>query len=341
MSDDPGPSSAARQLPPWSDGEYDADEHAVHSENNGRPDARPDEAAASRRQKSRREGLAKKLELVRHLQKSLDMIVVVYICTLYYMECSFFRFVLRLVPHYSSLTPKDGPLLSVERPSIYSVFVPSVLCMLAHVFFRLPEAGEATRGYLHGGIMIDFIGQKPPTSRLALLYLDLVILGGQCLMLAVHRELENLKKAVTPGLRTASPDLSQLDQLAAALAPTMQDHDAEERGVLREEYLLGSGSGIELQPLSGNSSRRRDGPAPENERMGNTFSSAAESADMLDVIRSGNAVLGNFHVIHAVRTVGSGAQAAAAYSLRTLGYGATLAALAAERRSRLITRQQR
>ncbi|KAL2178517.1 uncharacterized protein P884DRAFT_220768 [Thermothelomyces heterothallicus CBS 202.75] len=340
MSEDPGPSSAARQLPPWSDGEYDADEHAVHSENSGH-DVRPDETSASRRQKKTREGLVKKLELVRHLQKSLDMIVVVYICTLYYMECSFFRFILRLVPHYSSLSPKDGPLLPLEQPNIYGIFVPSVLCILVHMFFGLPEAGEATRGYLHGGVIIDFIGQKPPTSRLAFLFLDLIILGAQCLMLAVHRELEGLKKAVTPGLRTTSPDLGQPDQITVAPATTVQDHDAEERGVLREESLLGYGGGIELQPLSGSSSRQRDGSAVEDERMGNTFSSAVDSADMLDVIRSGNAVLGNFHVIHAVRTVGNGAHAAAAYSLSTLGYGATLAALAAERRSRLITRQQR
>ncbi|KAL2154010.1 hypothetical protein VTH82DRAFT_2686 [Thermothelomyces myriococcoides] len=341
MSDDPGPSSAARQLPPWSDGEYHADEHAVHSEN-GRPDVRPDESTESQRQRKRREGLTRKLELVKHLQKSLDMIVVVYICTLYYMECSLFRFILRLVPHCSSLSPKDGPFLSVEQPSVYSIFVPSALCILLHMFSRLPEAGEATRGYLHGGVIIDFIGQKPPTSRLAFLYLDFVILGVQFLMLAVHRELEGLRKAVTPGLRTINSNFPQLDQLAATLAATVQDHDAEERGVLREESLMGLGSGIELQSLSGDdSNRQRDGSATYDERTGNTFTSAVDRADMLDVIRSGNAVLGNFHVIHAVRTAGNGAQTAAAYSLRTLGYGATLAALAAERRSRLMTRQQR
>lgn len=210
------------------------------------------------------------------------------------------------------------------------------------MFSRLPEAGEATRGYLHGGVIIDFIGQKPPTSRLAFLYLDFVILGVQFLMLAVHRELEGLRKAVTPGLRTINSNFPQLDQLAATLAATVQDHDAEERGVLREESLMGLGSGIELQSLSGDdSNRQRDGSATYDERTGNTFTSAVDRADMLDVIRSGNAVLGNFHVIHAVRTAGNGAQTAAAYSLRTLGYGATLAALAAERRSRLMTRQQR
>jgi hypothetical protein len=85
--DDPGPSSAARQLPPRSDGEYDgADEHAVRAEDIRRDGGSDEGDSPSRRQEKRREGLVKKLELVSHLQKSLDMIVVVYICTLYYME---------------------------------------------------------------------------------------------------------------------------------------------------------------------------------------------------------------------------------------------------------------
>ena len=87
--DDPGPSSAARQLPPRSDGEYDdASGRAVRAEDIRR-DGGSDEDSPSRRQEKRREGLVKKLELVSHLQKSLDMIVVVYICTLYYMESVF------------------------------------------------------------------------------------------------------------------------------------------------------------------------------------------------------------------------------------------------------------
>lgn len=232
------------------------------------------------------------------------------------------------------LTPKDGLLLPAEHPHIYTIFVPAVICMLVHAFFSLPAAGEATRGYLHGGVIIDFIGQRPPTTRLAFLFFDLVILGAQCLMLAVHQERERLKKAVIPGLRTFSPS-GDTSQPAAAAEPS-QDHDAEERGVRRDEADLADDGGMELQPLSGGDSSRGS-----DEAAGDTYSSAAASVDMLDMIRSGNAILSNFHVIHAVRSVGNGAQSAAAYSIRTLGYNATLAALAAERRSRLIRAQQR
>jgi hypothetical protein len=255
-------------------------------------------------------------------------------------RCSFVRFLLRLLPHYSFLTPKDGVHLPAEQPHIYTIFVPSVLCIFAHTFFSLPEAGEATRGYLHGGVIIDFIGQKPPTSKLAFLLFDLVILGTQCLMLAVHQEREKLKKAVAPALQTLSPSGDQTEQGAAV--ETTQDHDAEERGVLRDEAYVGGAEGIELQPLSGSGSAREGGIPGDDEQGGSTFASATASADTLDIIRSGNAVLANFHVIHAVRTIGNGAQTAAAgYSLRALGFNARLAALAAERRGRLVRAQQR
>ncbi|KAK4240668.1 DSC E3 ubiquitin ligase complex subunit 4 [Achaetomium macrosporum] len=325
MNDDPGPSSAARHLPPRSDAEHSAGERGMLPE--GSSDSTTHNGSASQKQEKRRRGLAKKLEFISHLQKNLDMIVFVYICTLYYMECSLFRFLLRLLPHYSFLTPKDGLLLPAEHPHIYTIFVPSVLCMLAHIFFALPEAGEATRGYLHGGVIIDFIGQKPPTTKLAFLFLDLVILGVQCLMLAVHQEREKLKKAAVPSLRTFS---SSGDQTAQAVtAESTQDHDAEERGVLRDGV-------VEIH-----SSQEAERSPTDGDPTGDTYSSAVASADMVDILRSGNAVLSNFHVIHAVRSVGGGAQSAAAYSLRTLGYSATLAALAAERRSRLIQQQQR
>jgi len=259
-------------------------------------------------------------------------------------RCSLFRFLLRLIPHSAFLTPKDGLLLPAEQPHIYAIFLPGTLCILAHVFFSLPQAGEATRGYLHGGVIIDFIGQKPPTTRLTLLFFDLMILGLQCLMLAVHQERERLKKAVSPGLPTIGPSIVRVEQSTTAQASTTQDHDAEERGVLRDDPHIADGSdSIELQPLSEVCNDRERGSGDEHNREGNTYSSSRANVDILDVLRSGNAVLSSFYIIHTVRAVAGGVQAPgpAAYSLRTLGYNATLAALAAERRRRLLRGQQR
>ncbi|KAK3693827.1 hypothetical protein B0T22DRAFT_52668 [Podospora appendiculata] len=382
MNNDPAPSFAARQPLPSQPHHRDFDDDdspnastSAHHEHIGAPSRTDDgnddagqssaaaaaaaavtEAAASRssRKQKRREGMAKKLQFMSHLQKSLDTVVFSYICALYYMECSFARLLLRIIPHYIFISPKDSLLLlPAHRPHVFAILIPNLICIVLHLLLSLPRANEATRGYMHGGVIIDFIGQKPPTSRLGLLFLDLVILGVQCLMLAVHQEREKLRKAVLPALRNAAAagggPAGQataagggVGTAAAAPVPdSTQDHDAEERGVLRDEaYAADNDDGAERQPLSEEShhhSHREYGIGPEiQERMGSGYLPASAGVDMVDIMRSGNAVLADFHVVHAVRSVGNDYQSAAAYSLQSLGYTAALAAaMAAERRARL------
>jgi hypothetical protein len=96
--------------------------------------------------------------------------------------------------------------------------------------------------------------------------------------------------------------------------------------------LMESNDSIELQPLNGSAEGE---PRTEPDY-------AQATADLSDVMWSGNAVLANFHVVHAVRTVGNDLQNAAAVSLQSLGYTASLAAaIAAERRARMANRRQR
>ncbi|KAK0737596.1 hypothetical protein B0T21DRAFT_168282 [Apiosordaria backusii] len=335
MNDDPGSSSTARPNNNTTDPEHPEESAA---EGSSRNDGQPNDSEVKNKQ---RVGLAKKLEFVTHLQRSLDMMVWSYMCTLYYMECSLSRLIIRGLPHLAFLSPKEGLLLPAQRPHIFAIFLPAFFCILFHLVLSLPTAGEATRGYLQGGVLIDFIGQKPPKSRLTYLSIDLIILLIQCLMLAVHQDRERLKKAVFPSLRTIIPgDEAQLD-VPPAVA---QDHDAEERGVLSDQTFMVDNEGIELRPL--NPAGREDEGSndddnDERERLGTgPYSSVTTSVDMIDIMRSGNAVLSNFHVVNAIRTVGSGVQNTAAYSLRSFGYNATLAALAAERRSRLVRLRQ-
>ncbi|KAK3330401.1 hypothetical protein B0H66DRAFT_468182 [Apodospora peruviana] len=376
MNNDPIPSFAARQQRPQHNDHEDDNErqhdsttqdnrrrggiHATVEEDNNN-DAGPSSAPAvaaeeprdgpSRKQK-RKDALAKKLQFMTHLQRSLDMVVFAYICTLYYMECSFTRLLLRVMPHYIFISPKDALLLlPAHRPHVFAILAPNLLCILLHVIFSPPQAGEATRGYLHGGAIIDFVGQQPSTSKLGLLFLDVVILAVQCLMLTVHQERERLRKAVLPSLRAVGAAVSTGEATAASVdrleegptVPSTQDQDAEERGVLRDEE-----GAIELQPLHGGSiggnDRDPDASHESNSSSGNrqavTYSHTGGNVDMLDVLRSGNAVLGNFHVVHAVRTVGNDYQRAAAYSLQSLGYTASLAAaIAADRRARIQGQQ--
>jgi hypothetical protein len=252
-------------------------------------------------------------------------------------RCSFPRLFFRVIPHYFFLTPKSEDfvlLLPAHRPHVFAVFVPNILCMFLHLVLSLPTASEATRGYLHGGIIIDFIGQKAPTSRFSLLFVDVIILAIQCLMLAVHQEREGLRKLVYPASRTVPVGGGNILGIAAG-----QDHDAEERGVMRD----GGGTGeetdvIEMRTLSDNTA---EGGEESTRLLEGSSSRRVVEQDLTGILRSGNAVLADFHVVHTIRTVGNDYERAAAYSLQTIGYTASLAARAAERRRALEAQRQR
>ncbi|KAB5563569.1 hypothetical protein GE09DRAFT_787328 [Coniochaeta sp. 2T2.1] len=333
MNNDPLPSSAAGGQP-----------STAANTNEGHV-TEPEAVSAAESERLRKAGLAKKLQFMTHLMKSLDMVVFAEICTLYYMECSFPRLLLRVIPHYFFLTPKSEDyalLMPAHRPHAFAVFVPNLLCMLFHLIFRLPQAGEATRGYLHGGVIIDFVGQKAPTSKLGLLVLDVVVLAVQCLMLAVHQEREGLRKLVSPGRAAAAAAAGAAPVATAPVAgaPTAQDHDAEERGVIRT---AGETDEIELRPVSGHGTGGGGEDAtPETTRLlpGSSLRQASDG-DLLGFLRSGNAVLADFHVVHTVRLVGNDYEQAAAHVTQTIGYTATLAARAAERRARLEAQTRR
>ena len=229
-------------------------------------------------------------------------------------------------------------------PPVLAIIVPNVICILLHIICALPEGGEATRGYLHGGIIIDFIGQKAPTSKLSLLFLDCVVLALQCFMIAVWVERDRLRKIVLPP-RTNRSRTQDTQETESTAETTGQDLDSEERGVLRDAPRTGDETNdIEMRPLTERNDSNEPGDQDDQEKeesralMGD--STPIGSPSLIDVLRSGNAVLADFHVLHALRTSSVDYQNTAAYSLQLTGYTATLAALAAERRAREARRQQ-
>lgn len=265
------------------------------------------------------------------------------------------------------LTPKPEDFLKLmpaPRPQIYTVFASNVICMLLHLLLALPEASETMRGYLHGGVIIDFVGQKAPTSRVGLLLLDCLVLVLQCVMCAVWLEKDRLKKievtlrSVAAGgfpKRNVNTPAPQEAPVTTGDATSTQDLDAEERGVLRDDPLGEDDSrGIELQPLmterpppavAGSS-----GTGPLEARYQRILRSlggsdsreeGADRPSLLDVLMSGNGLLANFHVVHSMRTLAAestNASNVAAYPLRLTGYTTTWAALAAESQARLERR---
>jgi hypothetical protein len=119
---------------------------------------------------------------------------------------SFLRFALRSMVQAVYLMPKpiEFPEQNLPQPYIGGVLGVNIICMLFHLFSRAPEAGEATRGYLHGSLLLDFIGQHGPSSKLRLLLLDMVILLLQFLALAVISERKELETKKDGSSQTAS-----------------------------------------------------------------------------------------------------------------------------------------
>ena len=54
--------------------------------------------------------------------------------------------------------------LPVKRAALL-LFASFLLGFVPHLLFSVPSAGEPTQGYLHGGILIDFIGQRTPNPK--------------------------------------------------------------------------------------------------------------------------------------------------------------------------------
>lgn len=188
------------------------------------------------------------------------------------------------------------------------------------------------RGYLHGGVIVDLIGQKGPTSKIHLVLLDLLILGLQCFMLAVHVEKERLSAVIAAYL---SPTASTTDQPRAAVV-SAQDHDSEERGVIRD--VVTNNGDIELQPLASQNERpptiETEGQErnEERERLLAEPPPREDDEDPLDTFWSGTAILADFHVIHNLKRQWADYGNATESAIQTMGFSAEFAAVAANRR---------
>lgn len=163
--------------------------------------------------------------------------------------------------------------------------------MISHNFFTHPEAGEETRGYLHGGIFIDFIGQKAPVSILWLLSLDLLVMLLNFTMLGLIIERVKTNDAVSS---SAAPESEQ--------RPTpQQDHDSEERGVLRH---ASDEDGVELDDLGGNTPHPRNSIDEQLERTGllaDPSETRAKDQHFLDYFAAGEAVVMDMGLIDVIR----------------------------------------
>ncbi|KAI0817551.1 hypothetical protein GGR55DRAFT_673384 [Xylaria sp. FL0064] len=334
MNNDPSPTLPAdRPLPP--NQHHGAD---IDIQSSPAPERQQHGSASSQRPSlspSAKEGLSKKLDFLTHLSLNLD--------TLF---CSFFRLFIRWMAQTLFVSPKtEDTVLIVPNYHVSAVVAPNLLCIFLHLISSPLEAGEASRGYLHGGILVDFIGQKAPASRFTLVLLDAVVLAIQCFMITVNIEKERIRNVIKP------PRVNAIPGVAIRAPPTSQDHDSEERGVSRdapEMDEVDETDNVEMRPLGNsnggaNYSESANGEGSRLLRQSGV-QHTGQSEGLIDVLRSGNAVIGNFHIPQSLRNAWHSRdtpESAAAYALQNVGYNATLAALAAQRRARLTATQQR
>ncbi|KAG4433540.1 hypothetical protein IFR05_010965 [Cadophora sp. M221] len=281
----------------------------------------------------------KKFEFINNLTLHLDILIYAELCILYYMDCSLFRLLLRAVNQMMFLSPKPQfiPAAPIHRPYIGAIFGPNIICILLHILTARSEAGEAMRGYLHGGVIIDLIGQKGPTSKFHLVLLDLLVLGLQCFMLAVHVERERLiavKDALSSTVPTAATDVPREAVVSA------QNLDAEERGQMGGAAIVNSEGDMEMQPMipqnDGPSSSRNEVDERNEERDRLLAEPPAEQEEdddgTLDILWSGSAIVADFHVMHTLRRQWLDYGNATESAIQTVGFSAEFAAVTASRR---------
>ncbi|KAL9634834.1 MAG: hypothetical protein Q9164_003849 [Protoblastenia rupestris] len=157
--------------------------------------------------------------------------------------------------------------------------------MLLHLIFSPTAAGEATRGYLHGGLIIDFVGQTSPTSKWRLLGLDLLCLALQVLMLGV-----TLEKRGVQGISI----------VMTTQQGRRQDHNAEEAGILRSDPMVTED--VQLQTLRPISTNRQVNTTSEETADLLDANGERDGAHALDVYYTGEHILANLHILDTIRT---------------------------------------
>ncbi|KAH7073232.1 hypothetical protein FB567DRAFT_454047 [Paraphoma chrysanthemicola] len=245
----------------------------------------------------------KRIRMLNDVLRELDLAVYMQLITIYHCDCSFFWFAVRAVLHGTLLTPTADPV-GERPPDEPKPFLPVVLFafvanLLLHQLYPAPAAAEDTRGYLHGGLMIDFIGQQGPTSKWTLGALDVCVLCLQLVMVSVHVKRRELKKKLaklSAGAASAPPrsegdddpapseeaDSHAAEAQARENAAREQDADDEERGLLRRSDTL-SDVGLD--------------PDDDEDALLSSAATDAAHPDALDILTSGQCVIGDFSLI--------------------------------------------
>ena len=151
-----------------------------------------------------------------YVLRSLEGLAFAQIAQSYSCDNSFLLLILRSLFQEYSLFAASSHAPTKVSPPLTPVIVTNVLCILVHLISSAPAGNSTTRGYLHGSISIDFVGELGPVSKWRLLALDIMIFSIQLVILALGVEKE---KAAEPRALGTSESVS--DDLEAGI--TLQD----------------------------------------------------------------------------------------------------------------------
>ncbi|EED18589.1 conserved hypothetical protein [Talaromyces stipitatus ATCC 10500] len=236
-----------------------------------------------------------KIALIDRLLRELDVVIYCELAALYYMDCTFFLFAIRVIVQLIFFTPKAPPFEPTRsQPYVGTIFTVNSLCMFLHTVAIHPSAGEETRGYLHGGLFIDFVGQKAPVSRIRLVIFDFLIMLIHLVMLGLILE----RVRIGENRESTTQDQESPTDTEDGTNPG-QDHDAEERGVLRNETDNDESSSSSPPERPRDSSLERTALLAEPAEDGS--SPQLRNSHPLDTFVSGEALIldmGLFETIH-------------------------------------------
>ena len=213
----------------------------------------------------------KHIELVDQLLQTLDVLVFAQLSAAYLLDCLTFLLVIRTLVQIFICSPRINPGLPdlhPQRGHLSLIVGATLLAILIHLFRDRPEAGEATRFYQHGGLLVDFVGQLTPISKWRLVFSDLAILLLQVVMLTANIKRQNIKNPISIANSTA------------------HDHDAEERGTI-------TASAAELE--------NEDGDIEMQSLLAEPSGDAATATHALDRFYTGNLMVMELNIIQDIK----------------------------------------
>lgn len=161
---------------------------------------------------------------------------------------------LRALVQFVLLTPKPPTFVQPpdQQPFVGAVLGMNIICIGLHIWLNPMTGTEATRGFLHGGLAMDFIGQKGPAGRITLVLFDMLVMALQF----VHLTAQITRKRLKDGVPASAPHAQGTPAPSAG-----QDLDSEERGV-RHSTELEQQDDIEMQTLNPSGGRADAASSP-------------------------------------------------------------------------------